>query len=78
LFYYILKEADRRGKHRKLGPVGSLLVGSTVFAALQADKFSFLNATPAGRDWTPTLGRNGRFRMTDILRIAGVLDPNGA
>jgi hypothetical protein len=37
---------------------------------LEGDRISFLRADP---QWTPTLGKAGKFTMVDLLRVAGVL-----
>ena len=49
LFYYILKEAELRGKGLCLGPVGSHIVFETIQGALEADIGSYVAA--AGPDW---------------------------
>lgn len=78
LFYYVLKEAEILGERRKLGPVGSRLVGETIFAALDADPFSYWNQAPGGKKWLPSLGTSSGFGMDDLLLQAGVADPTRA
>jgi hypothetical protein len=43
LWYYILKESEVRENGNRLGPLGSDIVGETIYAALRADKNSCLN-----------------------------------
>lgn len=69
LWYYILKEAEGPGLGKRLGPVGSRIVGRVIVAALQSDATSYLNVAP---DWRPTLaGSAGKesFTMLDLLRF---------
>lgn len=78
LFYYILREAEKEnptddensgpwGHRRRLGPVGSRLVGETIFASLYADDTSFMRAAHVG--WVPPLARNGTFGMAELIRF---------
>jgi len=50
LWYYILKEAELLGKGKHLGPVGSWIVGETIFGALWSDPNSYLSVDPS---WKP-------------------------
>jgi hypothetical protein len=69
LWYYLLKEAEVQGKSVHLGTVGSTIVAETLIGLLDADPNSYRSAYP---QWRPTLGRDGAFGVTDLLRIAGV------
>jgi hypothetical protein len=73
LWYYILKEAQIRGKGERLGPVGARLVAEVFVGLVQGDKDSFLSQ--AG--WTPTLPAKtpSTFLMTDLLQFVGDLSP---
>jgi hypothetical protein len=72
LWYYALKEAELTADGLHLGPVAGRIVGEVLIGLLQSDPRSYLVAKPR---WQPTLGlRRGEFRMTDLLRFAGV-DP---
>lgn len=74
LFYYVLREAELLADGQHLGPVGGRIVAEVIIGLLQVDRDGYLSARPA---WTPTLpsaAGPGRFRMTDLLRFAGV-DP---
>ncbi len=74
LWYYILKEAEVMESGLRLGPVGGGIVGEVFIGLLKADPTSYLSADP---DWTPTLPSAAAesFRMTDLLRFAGVVHP---
>jgi hypothetical protein len=47
LWYYILKEAELRGKGKHLGPVGSWIVVETMLGALWSDPSSYLSVDPS-------------------------------
>ncbi len=72
LWFYILKEAELMENGLRLGPVGSHIVGEVFVGLLRADKTAYLNTNP---NWTPTLPSEtaGTFKMTDLLRFAGVV-----
>lgn len=73
LWYYALKEAEVIRDGIMLGPAGGRIVGEVIIGLLQLDPRSYLAANPR---WRPVLprGRDGRFRMVDLLAFAGV-DP---
>jgi hypothetical protein len=68
LWFYILREADKRASGQTLGPVGGRIVAEVFIGLLQADPFSFVAQDPT---WKPILA-DGDFKMTDLLRFAGV------
>jgi hypothetical protein len=69
LWYYILKEASEIGEGRRLGPVGSWIVASTICSILAADGRSFLYDPT----WVPDLPKEGdTFELRDIIRYAGL------
>ena len=74
LWYYILKEAEVFESGRRLGPVGSRIVGEVFIGLLKADKDSYLSVN---QNWKPTLpsAKTGDFEITDLLRLAGVVHP---
>ena len=75
LWFYILREAERRERGLRLGPVGARIVGEVFLGLLRADRSSYLSAAPG---WTPDLPSTvgaGRFRIADLLRLAGVVVP---
>ena len=75
LWYYILKEAQIRGKGERLGEVGSRIVAEVFVGLLEGDKGSYLSSEP---DWQPTLGKvPGRFTMADLLDFVGDVNPIG-
>jgi len=72
LWFYILKEAEVMESGLRMGPVGAHIVGEVFVGLLRADKTAYLNRNP---NWTPTLPSEtvGTFKMTDLLRFAGVV-----
>jgi hypothetical protein len=73
LWYYLLAEAEQLAGGLTLGPTGGRIVGEVFIGLLQLDPSSYLSVDPG---WTPTLPSEtaGDFRITDLLRFAGV-DP---
>jgi Animal haem peroxidase len=73
LFYYVLKEAERRAGGLTLGPVGGRIVAEVFIGLLQTDPGSWVRTQPTFR---PTLGTDssGVFTMNEFLEFAGV-DP---
>jgi hypothetical protein len=73
LWFYILKEAQVRGKGEYLGPVGSRIVAEVFIGLLQGDKQSFLSQ----KNWKPSLPAKtaGTFLMTDLLQFVGDISP---
>jgi hypothetical protein len=76
LWYYILKEAQVKGRSEQLGPVGSRIVSEVFVGILQGDSNSFLAQNPA---WTPDLpaANPGTFTMADLLTFVGEVNPIG-
>lgn len=74
LWLYILKEAELMEDGLRLGPVGGRIVGEVFIGLLKADESSYMAAEPG---WTPVLPSDtpGDFRMTDMLKFAGVVPP---
>ncbi|NER16254.1 peroxidase family protein [Spongiivirga citrea] len=82
LWYYILAEAEVIGREDKsgfnpgegLGPVGATLTCEVLLGLLELDSHSYLGAD---RNWLPTLGTNGDFKMKDLLEksLASVMQP---
>lgn len=69
LFHYLLREAERLGEKRCLGPAGTWLVGETIRAALLAEGAdSFLKAP---QRWRPPLREGAVFSMSQLLRASG-------
>ncbi|PSR17789.1 hypothetical protein C8255_10695 [filamentous cyanobacterium CCP3] len=69
LWFYVLREADKRADGRSLGPLGGRIVAEVFIGLLQADELSYLCQQPS---WRPTLGEGGDFKMADLLKFAGV------
>lgn len=69
LWFYIVKEAERRGGGDRLGPVGGLIVTEVLIGLLRADPNAYLSREPG---WTPSLPSAGQsFAMADLLVLAG-------
>jgi len=77
LWYYILKEAseDGFGNGRHLGPVGGRIVAEVLIGLMQGDSESYLKQDPGWTPSLPTHGTAGDFKITDLLRFAGVVIP---
>jgi Animal haem peroxidase len=75
LWYYVLKEAEVMEGGARLGPVGARIVGDVFVGLLRADRQSYLAAAPTWKPTLPAAGGAGTFRMTDLLRLAGVVPP---
>jgi Animal haem peroxidase len=72
LWFYILREAEKRRGGRTLGPCGALIVGETLIGLLDADPFSYLNVEPGWEPKTegPIPKAGERFEMADLIRFA--------
>ncbi len=69
LWYYVLREASEASGGRRLGPVGSWIVASTILSILVANEESYVH-TPA---WAPSLPRDGdTFELRDLIRYTGL------
>ncbi len=75
LWYYVLKEAELLEGGVRLGPVGGTIVGEVFVGLLLADRASYLSTAPNWKPTLPAAGGAGTFRMTDLLRLAGVVPP---
>lgn len=71
LWFYILREADKKADGKTLGPVGGRIVAEVFIGLLEGDRMSYLRQDP---DWTPTLpsAKKDEFRITDLLKFANV------
>jgi hypothetical protein len=72
LWYYILKEAEVKGRGEKLGPLGGRIVAEVLIGLLHGDPSSYLSMSP---NWQPTQGEfgaleDGTYDMTDLIRFA--------
>ena len=75
LWYYILKEAEVMEGGQRLGPVGAGIVGEVFMGLLLSDGASYLSSQPEWKPTLPSAGGAGTFRITDLLRFAGVVPP---
>jgi len=73
LWYYVLKEAEVIRDGIMLGPVGTRIVGEVIIGLLQTDPNGYFQLQPNFRPTLPST-EAGNFRVTDLLRFAGV-DP---
>jgi hypothetical protein len=66
LWYYILKEAEVKGKGNRLGPVGSRIVAETLVGIIENSHFY-------DPGWRPRFGSRApdHFGMIDMLKVAG-------
>jgi len=72
LWFYILKEAEVRGRGETLGPVGGRIVAEVLVGLLQRDLNSYLYLQPTWKPGPPVTPVRGRCNMSDILKFAGV------
>ncbi|CAN5507972.1 heme peroxidase family protein [soil metagenome] len=77
LWFYVLKEAERRQDGKRLGPLASRIVMETLHAAIQAARPSIINDQQKV-DWKPDARLHGTytdyFRLADLIRFAGLAD----
>lgn len=69
LWYYVLREAEKRHDGRQLGAVGGRIVAEVFIGLSELDPLSYLSVQPG---WTPELpvGSNGNFDMPALLQFA--------
>jgi Animal haem peroxidase len=69
LWFYVLKEAEKRAESAHLGPVGGRIVAEVLVGLLAADPLSYLSVQP---NWQPTLpaATAGTFTLSDLVNIA--------
>ncbi len=72
LWFYVLREAERRRGGAHLGPVGGRIVAEVLLGIMAGDSFSFLRTEPT---WEPVLpapisGGQDRWSMADLLAYA--------
>ena len=70
LWFYVLKEAEKREQGRRLGPVGGRIVAEVLVGLLSADPNSWLSVEPG---WTPRgipAKTAGEFTLADLLDFA--------
>jgi hypothetical protein len=74
LWFYVLREAEVKEEGKQLGPVGGRIVAEVFIGLMEGDAMSYLKQDPG---WTPTLpsAAADTFKMTDLLKFAGVVAP---
>jgi hypothetical protein len=81
LYYYLLKEAEVRGKGGKLGPIGSRIVAEVFHSILREDQNSYLNKLTfnwALPSWTFPKGRPKLIdSVACIIKLVGDDLPQG-
>jgi hypothetical protein len=73
LWYYILKESEVRNNGNRLGPVGSWVVGETIYGSLLHDPDSFINAEgpePKPPIWRLPQGERQIKTLRELFRLA--------
>lgn len=75
LWFYMLREAEKKACGRHLGPFGGRIVMETMHAAIEASSCSILDGT----GWKPTLPRAlcDQFTFADLVAFSGNPDPLG-
>lgn len=72
LWFYIVKESEKRADGMHLGDVGGRIVGEVLAGLLEADQQSWFSVDP---DWTPTVpvSDSGRgLQLVDLVSFATV------
>jgi hypothetical protein len=70
LWFYILKETEKRAAGKHLGPVGGRIVGEVILGLVELDKQSWLNIEPT---WTPSIpdaDGDGKIGVPDLVSFA--------
>jgi hypothetical protein len=69
LWFYVLKEAEKRAESAHLGPVGGRIVAEVLVGLLAGDPLSYLSVQP---NWQPTLpaAAQGTFTLSDLINFA--------
>lgn len=68
LWFYILREAELKGRGNRLGMLGSRILAEVLHAAIEASGEVAITRVP---DWEPELPcRDGRFKMADLISYA--------
>jgi hypothetical protein len=69
LWFYILKEAEKRAESAHLGPVGGRIVAEVLIGLLAGDPLSYLSVEP---NWRPVLpaATEGTFTLSDLINLA--------
>lgn len=77
LWFYILREAatDGFGTGKHLGPVGGRIVAEVLIGLLEGDSESYLQQDPGWVPTLPTIRSDGDYKISDLLRFAGVVIP---
>lgn len=71
LWYYILEEAGRLAEGRKLGPVGSFIVGGTFMSLLMKDSKSILRGNKNFSANPAVAGVDSNMTVSDLVNFSG-------
>lgn len=71
LWFYLLREAEVHGRGLQLGAVGSRIVAETFHRSMEVSRHSIVR----DRGWRPSLGRDQKVCMPDLLWFAYGEDP---
>ncbi|MEJ3749595.1 heme peroxidase family protein [Actinomycetes bacterium KLBMP 9797] len=66
LWYYVLREAEKRAGGKHLGPVGGRIVAEVFLGILREDPSSYLSVAPGWKPFLPS-AKAGDFTMADLL-----------
>ena len=70
LWFYVMREAEKRADGQHLGPVGGRIVAEVLIGLLQGDRHSYLRAYP---NWKPNLGATrGQFGIRRPVASRGL------
>ena len=74
LWFYVLREAEKTQNGERLGPVGARIITEVFIGLMEGDSTSYLKRDSS---WKPTLpsAAAGKFFITDLLKLAGVVHP---
>lgn len=77
LWFYLLKEADIKGRGERMGPAGCLLLAEVFLGLVHGDHDSFLWQRS---DWQPELpsAEPGKFTMVDLVNFVQDINPIGS
>jgi hypothetical protein len=69
LWFYVLKEAEKKRDGKRLGPVGARIVAEVLLGLLAGDPQSFPTVQPAWHPVAP-FAKQGKFRMQELISFA--------
>ncbi len=70
LWFYVLKEAEKKAGAERLGPVGGRIVAEVLIGLLEGDPQGFLRREPGWRPELIPAAKKGQFTLSDLLKFA--------